>query len=74
MKRTTKLNNWCKTQRTQRRSLKDGELQEDRKKLLDKKDFIWDVPKYRFEKKLGQLLNIIKKMVNILRRIQKILK
>ena len=39
-----KLSNWCKRQR---RCLEDNVLNENRKILLDEKEFVWDVPKYR---------------------------
>ena len=41
-----KLNTWCVRQR---QNLSDGILNEERKKSLDKYNFIWDVFKYRFE-------------------------
>lgn len=40
-----KLSNWCKTQR---RNLKNEEINEDRIKMLEEHGFIWDVYQYRF--------------------------
>ena len=40
-----RLNYWCKTQR---RTLKNGEISEDRIKMLERHGFIWDVYQYRF--------------------------
>lgn len=44
-----KLSNWCKTQR---QNFDNGILKEERRKLLNFNGFIWDVPKYRFEKRV----------------------
>lgn len=52
-----KLNLWCQTQR---RNLKSGELKENRKRLLDEKEFIWDVPRYRFEKNVKAIADYYK--------------
>lgn len=46
-KQYRRLNTWCKNQRS---NLDNGVLQAERKQLLDESNFIWDVPKYRFEK------------------------
>lgn len=41
-----KLSNWCMSQR---QNLLNKILKEDRKILLDEKEFVWDVRRYRFE-------------------------
>lgn len=46
-----KLSNWCQHQRC----LKEEILKEDRKISLDENGFIWDVPKYRFEKNIKEI-------------------
>jgi len=44
-----KLNNWCINQRY---NLVNGILNENRKNLLDEKNFIWNVYRYRFERRI----------------------
>lgn len=51
-----KLSNWCKRQR---KCLEEKSLKEDRKMLLDEKEFIWDVPQYRFEKQVIEVKDFI---------------
>ena len=53
-----KLSNWCKRQR---RYLDEKTLNERRKILLDKKEFIWDVPQYRFKKQIIETRDFILK-------------
>lgn len=53
-----KLSNWCKHQR---QNLSDGILKEEHKKLLNKNEFILDVPKYRFEKQIMDIKDFILK-------------
>ena len=57
MKEYRKLSNWCQTQR---KNLKSGELKENRKILLDEKEFIWDIPRYRFEKNVKAIADYYK--------------
>lgn len=47
-----KLRIWCQTQR---KNLKSGELKENKKRLLDEKNFIWNVNEYRFENYLKEI-------------------
>lgn len=53
-----KLSNWCKVQR---QNLSDRILKEERKKILNDNEFIWDVPKYRFEKQIIETKEFILK-------------
>lgn len=53
-----KLNNWCKYQR---QDLGNGILEEERKQLLNNNGFIWDIPKYRFEKQIIETKDFILK-------------
>lgn len=53
-----KLSNWCKRQR---QNLSDGILKEERKKILNDNEFIWDVPKYRFENNIKEISEYYKK-------------
>lgn len=53
-----KLSNWCKDQR---QNLSFGILKEERKKILNDNEFIWDVPKYRFEKQIIETKEFILK-------------
>lgn len=53
-----KLSNWCKDQR---QNLSDGILKEEHKKILNDNEFIWDVPKYRFEKQIIETKEFILK-------------
>lgn len=53
-----KLSNWCKRQR---RCLDEKTLNEKRKILLNEKEFIWDVPKYRFKKQIIETRDFIVK-------------
>lgn len=51
-----KLNTWCKHQR---QDLDNGILKEERKKLLNRHNFIWDVPQYRFRKQIIEIKDFI---------------
>lgn len=53
-----KLSNWCKHQR---QNLDNGMLKEEHRKLLNNNGFIWDVPKYRFEKQIIEVKEFILK-------------
>lgn len=53
-----KLSNWCKHQR---QDLDNGILKEERNKLLNDNGFVWDVPKYRFEKQIIETRDFIVK-------------
>lgn len=53
-----KLNTWCKHQR---QNLNNEILKEEYKKLLNDNKFIWDVPKYRFEKQVMETRDFILK-------------
>lgn len=53
-----KLSNWCKHQRN---NFSAGILKDEHKKLLSKNEFIWDVPKYRFEKQVMDAKDFILK-------------
>ncbi len=53
-----KLSNWCKHQR---KDLDNEILKENHKKLLNDNEFIWDVPKYRFEKQIIETKDFILK-------------
>lgn len=53
-----KLSNWCKHQR---QDLDNGILKEERNKLLNDNGFVWDVPKYRFEKQVIEVKDFILK-------------
>lgn len=53
-----RLNNWCKHQR---QDLDNEILKEERKKLLNDNEFIWDVPKYRFKKQVLETRDFILK-------------
>ena len=53
-----KLKIWCERQR---KYLYEKILNEKRKILLDEKEFIWDVPKYRFKKQVIEVKDFILK-------------
>lgn len=53
-----RLNIWCLHQR---QNLKNEVLKEERKQLLDENGFIWDVPKYRFEKNVNDCIKFYEK-------------